>query len=85
MLEQRGFPARWRDWLTMLFTSSSSAVRLNGVQGQWIRHQRGLRQDDSLSPYLFILRIDTLQHILLKATHEGMITPLRDHTLMSCL
>jgi hypothetical protein len=42
MLEHHGFSARWRDWLTMLLTTSSFAVRLNGVQGQWIRHQRGL-------------------------------------------
>jgi hypothetical protein len=33
-----------------------------------------------LSPYLFILIIDTLQHILERATREEMLSPLRDRT-----
>jgi hypothetical protein len=31
-----------------------------------------------LSPYLFILAIDTLQYIFQKATTEELLTPLRD-------
>jgi hypothetical protein len=60
--------------------SSSSSVLLNGACGPWIRHRRGLRQGDPLSPYLFILAIDTLQHILQRATEEELLSPLRDRT-----
>jgi hypothetical protein len=62
----------------LLFTTSSSTARLNGIQRNWIRHQRGLRQGDPLSPYLFILTIDTLHHIMCKETQDGLITPRRD-------
>jgi hypothetical protein len=48
----------------LLLSSSSSSVRMNGVQGPWIKHKRGLKQGDPLSPYMFILAIDTLQCIL---------------------
>jgi hypothetical protein len=78
MLEHRGFLARWRNWLALLLSTSSSSVRMNGIQGPWIKHMRGLRQGDPLSPYLFILVIDTMQHILQRSTEEGLLTPLRD-------
>jgi hypothetical protein len=55
-------------------------LRLNGVRGPWIKHKRGLRQGDPLSPYLFILAIDMLQYVLKSATDRGLLSPLRDRT-----
>ena len=31
LLERRGFPARWRNWIALILSSSSSSVILNGV------------------------------------------------------
>ncbi|XP_010229804.1 uncharacterized protein LOC104582150 [Brachypodium distachyon] len=71
-----GFPTRWRDWISMLFSSASSSVILNGSTGDKFFHRRGLRQGVPLSPLLFILDIDPLQRILLRATEMGALSSL---------
>lgn len=76
VLQQLGFPARWRDWVSLLLCTASSAVMLNGTVGKYFTHQRGLRQGDSLSPLLFIIAIDTLHRLLEKATELHEIDPL---------
>jgi hypothetical protein len=43
LLQKRGFPSRFRNWIVALLTTSSSRVLLNGVAGLPIRHGRGLR------------------------------------------
>jgi hypothetical protein len=76
LLQRIGFSPRWRDWITLLLSSASSAIMLNGVDGKHIKHRRGLRQGDPLSPLLFILAIDPLHRLLEKATCFGGLTPL---------
>jgi hypothetical protein len=66
----------------LMFSSSSSSVEMNGIQGPRLKHKQGLQQGDPLSPYMFILAIDTLQYILQRATKEGLLNPLRDRVAL---
>ena len=73
-----GFGPRWIRWVCLLLSTASSQILLNGKPGPSIRHARGLRQGDPLSPMLFILAIDPLHHILRRATETGTLQPLGD-------
>ena len=55
VLEARGFPSRWTQWIHALLSTGRSRVLINGEPGDPILAKRGYRQEDSLSPYLFIL------------------------------
>ena len=77
LLEKRGFGARRRECLAIIFSTAHSTVLLNGAEGKQIRHARGLRQGHPLSPYMFILAIDALHRIFEHATVDGTLSPLR--------
>jgi hypothetical protein len=77
MLEARGFPLRWRNWISLLFRTASSRVLVNGVPSRSIHHHRGLRQGDALSPFLFDLAIDPLHRLFEIATDAGVLSKLK--------
>lgn len=76
MLQHRGFGGRWRAWIAMILSISTSRIVLNGMLGPHIRHQCGVRQGDCLSPFIFILAMDALHCILDLADQHGWLTPL---------
>lgn len=73
VLSYLGFGSRWRTLLCNLFSSSSTRILLNGIPGEPIRHCRGLRQGDPLSPMLFIIAMDVLSGLVAKADELGLL------------
>ena len=81
VLEQLGFQAKWRAWVSSLLGSSSTSVLLNGVKGKWFRHFRGLRQEDPLSPLLFIIAMEPLQRLFDLAVSDGLLSDIGGRTI----
>ena len=50
LLQRLGFPDRFRAWIAALLSSSSSRILLNGIPGPPIKHGKGFRQADPISP-----------------------------------
>ena len=67
LLEKMGFARTWIRWVMLCINSVIYVVLLNGCSHSFIRPERGLRQGDPLSPFLFILCAEALVNVLNQA------------------
>jgi signal recognition particle subunit SEC65 len=58
-------------------TSVKSNVLWNGSRSEFFNPQCGIRQGDPMSPYLFVLCMDKLSHLIAEAIEEGRWKPMR--------
>ncbi|KAL0295720.1 UNVERIFIED_CONTAM: hypothetical protein Sangu_3187900 [Sesamum angustifolium] len=65
-----GAPSRFIVWVEQCITTASFSISLNGATHGFFTSTRGLRQGDPMSPYLFVLVMESL-HLLIKSTTQN--------------
>jgi hypothetical protein len=77
ILNQLRFSSIWISWVRTCITSTSFSILLNGSPFGQCTPERGLRQGDPLSPFLFILGTEVLSRLLLREEIKGSLKGLR--------
>jgi hypothetical protein len=72
-LEAMGFPQQLSNTIIRCVSTVQFSILINGSPSKTFRPQRGLRQGDPLSPYLFILCADVLSGLITKAQNNYLI------------
>ncbi|GKE23399.1 putative RNA-directed DNA polymerase, partial [Tanacetum coccineum] len=72
VMRQMGFGVKWRNWIASCLSSASISVMINGSPSNEFKRERGLRQDDPLSPLLFLIVAKVLQINILEACNKGL-------------
>ena len=67
-LSQMGFPNQWLVWIKSCINSASASILINGSPSPPIKLQKGLRQGDPLSLFLFNIAVEVLHLMIEKAT-----------------
>lgn len=73
ILEAQQFPPLFRTWIRECITSPRFSNAINGELAGFFSGKKGLRQGDSISPYLFIMAMEALTQLLNRAVDDGRI------------
>jgi hypothetical protein len=77
MMRRLGFDERWINQIMLCVSTVTYQFRVNGECTDSITPQRGLRQGDPLSPYLFLICAEGFSVLLNKAEEMGMLPGVR--------
>ncbi|KAM0888848.1 hypothetical protein ACQ4PT_028082 [Festuca glaucescens] len=81
VLRQCGFGAMFLRWISLLLSTATVKILVNGVPGKAIKIVRGLRQGDLTSPQMFVIAMEVLTLLVVKADQMGLLAKLRGCTL----
>ncbi|GKV34650.1 hypothetical protein SLEP1_g43008 [Rubroshorea leprosula] len=73
MMLRMGFGQKWKNWINECLKTAEVLVLLNGSTTRQFKMQRGLRQGDPLSPFLFFIVVEGLNGIISSAASLGMV------------
>ena len=72
VLQQMHFPPKWRQWINSCVMSASASILVNGSPTPPFKLQRGLRQGDPLSPFLFDIIVESLNLLIQKSIASSL-------------
>ncbi|XP_071738932.1 uncharacterized protein [Rutidosis leptorrhynchoides] len=70
IMQIMGFGAKWRGWIRSCLESASISVLVNGSPTREFKIERGVRQGDPLSPFLFIIAAEGLNVLTKKVVYN---------------
>ena len=75
VLGKMGFGGRWCSWIKWCLSIVSFSVLVNGSPTVFFQGSKGLRQGDPLSPYLFVIVMETYSCLMKRAIVGGFLMP----------
>ncbi|GJX51879.1 RNA-directed DNA polymerase, eukaryota [Tanacetum coccineum] len=72
VLGKFGFGDKWRKWIQCCLHSSKGSIIINGSPTDEFQFGRGLKQGDPLSPFLFLLIMESLHISFQRVVDAGM-------------
>ncbi|GKB35851.1 RNA-directed DNA polymerase, eukaryota [Tanacetum coccineum] len=83
VLEAFGFGLTWCNWIRGTFCYAKASILVNGSPSDEFHLHCGLKQGDPLSPYLFILVMESLHLSVSRVVDEGVFKGIRLHGSLS--
>ncbi|KAL8124435.1 hypothetical protein AgCh_012179 [Apium graveolens] len=77
IMNKMGFDSRWQNWIFQCISTTSLDFFINDEEFCSLKPQKGVRQGDSISPYLFLLIVDVLSRSLLNAIQDGSLSGIK--------
>ncbi|GJW76620.1 RNA-directed DNA polymerase, eukaryota [Tanacetum coccineum] len=77
ILNKFGFGHKWRGWIRSCLYSSRGSIVVNGSPTEEFQFFKGLKQGDPLSPFLFILVMESLNISFQRVIDAGMFTGIK--------
>ncbi|XP_034707082.1 uncharacterized protein LOC117930550 [Vitis riparia] len=67
VVQSMGFGEKWTGWISWCISTASFSVLVNGTPEGYFNSSKGLRQGDPLSLYLFVIGMEALSRLILRA------------------
>ena len=85
VLAKLGFEHAFVDLIMLCVRTVSYSIRINGDTFGNFQPQRGLRQGDPLSPYLFLFCTEAFSSLLVDAENQGRIRGVAVSSTSPCI
>jgi len=72
MMQRLGFSDRWRNWIRACVFGGRLSVLDNGSPTEEVNIHRGLKQEDPLAPFLFLLVVEGLSGLVRSVEVKGL-------------
>jgi len=77
VMKQMNFPTLWRKWMSECVGTATTSVLVNGSPMDEFPLERGLRQGDPLSPFLFLLAVEGFNVLMQSVVEAGLFNGYR--------